>query len=80
MFQLSKLINIPAFIVSVLIGFCAVYMMGQGETRKIYVYPTPDNIDQIQYKDTTNTCFEFVQNEIQCPINKSQISKIPAQG
>ena len=80
MFQLSKLINIPVFIVSVLIGFFAVYIMGQGENRKIYVYPTPENIDLIQYKDVTNTCFEFVQNEVQCPVNKNQISKIPAQG
>jgi hypothetical protein len=55
-------------------------MMGQNETRKIYVYPTPENIDLIQYKDQTDTCFEFVQNEVQCPVNKSQISKIPAQG
>lgn len=80
MFQLSKFIHIPIFIVSVCIGLTAVYIMGQGEMRKIYVYPTPENIDQIQYKDQTGTCFEFVQTDVQCPVDKSQISKIPAQG
>ena len=80
MFKLSKLINIYVFIVSVIVGFICVYLTGEGENRKIYIYPTPENIDIIQYKDATSTCFEFVQTEIQCPINKSQISKIPAQG
>ena len=80
MFQLSKLINIYVFIISVLFGIFGVYILGEGENRKIYIYPTPENIDIIQYKDATSTCFEFVQTEIQCPINKSQISKIPAQG
>ena len=80
MFQLSKFINIPVFIVSVFIGYFGIYIIGQGEMRKIYVYPTPENIDLIQYKDNTNTCFEFVQTEVQCPVNDNQISKIPAQG
>ena len=80
MFQLSKFIHVPVFIVSVIIGCIGVYLIGQGEMRKIYVYPTPENIDLIQYKDVTETCFEFVQNEVQCPVNKNQISKIPAQG
>jgi hypothetical protein len=80
MFPLSKFIHVPIFIISFIIGCIGVYIMGQGELRKIYVYPTPDNINLIQYKDSTGTCFEFVQNEVQCPVNKNQISKIPAQG
>lgn len=79
MFKLSKLINIPIFIISVIIGFIGVHLAGNGEMRKIYVYPTPENIDLIQYKDLTGTCFEFEQTSVQCPVDKSHISKIPAQ-
>ena len=80
MLKLSKLINIRVFIISVIIGFICVYLIGNGEMRKIYVYPTPENIDLIQYKDVTGTCFEFDQTKVQCPVDKSHISKIPAQG
>ena len=49
------------------------------DTRKIYVYPTPENIDVLQYKDKTDTCFQFKQNEVDCPKNDSEITKIPVQ-
>ena len=80
MLKLRKLINIYVFIISIIIGFIGVHLIGNGEMRKIYVYPTPENIDLIQYKDSTGTCFEFEQTNVQCPVDKSHISKIPAQG
>jgi hypothetical protein len=49
------------------------------DKRKIYVYPTPDNVDTIQYKDQTGTCFEFKDAKVACPKKESEISKIPAQ-
>ena len=50
------------------------------DTRKIYVYPTPENIDVLQYKDKTDTCFKFKQNEVACPKTDAEITKIPVQG
>uniref|UniRef100_A0A6C0IGB5 Uncharacterized protein n=1 Tax=viral metagenome TaxID=1070528 RepID=A0A6C0IGB5_9ZZZZ len=76
---LLKFINIPVFVISLIFGLVAVYMLNEGEMRKIYVYPTPENLEKIQYKDGTDTCYEFEQIEIQCPNNKNQISKIPIQ-
>ena len=49
------------------------------DTRKIYVYPNPENIDVLQYKDKTDTCFQFKQNEVACPKNDSEITKTPVQ-
>ena len=49
------------------------------DMRKIYVYPTPENIDILQYRDKTNSCFGFKQKEVSCPSNEGDISKIPVQ-
>ena len=73
-----KFINIPIFIASLAIGLLFVYIFNP-DKRKIYIYPTPDNVDTIQYKDKTDTCFEFKENKVVCPEKESEISKIPAQ-
>jgi|UniRef100_A0A6C0HWH2 hypothetical protein len=77
--RITKYISIPIFALSFLLGLIAVYIVGQGEMRKIYVYPTPENLEKIQYKDNTETCFEFKQKEVACPTNPDEISKIPIQ-
>lgn len=75
---LFQYIKLNVFIVSLAFGLFAVYIT-MPDTRKIYVYPTPDNIDVLQYKDKTNTCFKFNQNEVACPKDSSKIAKIPIQ-
>lgn len=76
--NLLKFINIPVFIISFAIGIFAVYITTQ-ETRKIYVYPTHENANILQYKDKTDTCFSIVEQEVSCPKNPKEISKIPVQ-
>jgi len=78
-FSVSKYISIPVFALSFILGLLAVYITGQGELRKVYVYPTPENLQKLQYKDSTDTCFEFQQTEVQCPANTSHITKVPIQ-
>lgn len=75
---LFQYIKLNVFIVSLAFGLFAVYIT-MPDTRKIYVYPTPDNIDVLQYKDKTDTCFKFKQNEVACPKDSSEIAKIPIQ-
>lgn len=77
--NLSNFINIRIFIISFAIGIFAVYLTGNSDKRKIIVFPTPDNIDEIQYKDDSGTCFQFKQTQVNCPINSNEISKIFAQ-
>jgi hypothetical protein len=74
---LLKFINIPVFIISLAIGLFFVYIY-QAEKRVVYVYPKPDNVDYIQYKDATGTCFDIKQEDVKCPAD-SEITKIPAQ-
>lgn len=73
-----KYINIPVFLISLAIGLFCVYMTIP-DMRKIYVYPTPDNVDTLQYRDKTNSCFEFKQEKVSCPTNESDITKIMPQ-
>ena len=49
------------------------------DLRTIYVYPTPENVSILQYKDKTGTCFSFKQEEVECPQDENEISKVPAQ-
>lgn len=77
--KLTQFINIPVFIISLSIGILAVYLMNNSEKRKITIFPTPDNIDKILYKDKSDTCFKFKQTQVNCPINQEEISKFGAQ-
>jgi hypothetical protein len=70
-----KYINLPVFIISLAIGLFFVYIY-QGDKRVIYVYPKPDNVDYIQYKDAAGTCFQAKQETVKC--TKDAVT-IPAQ-
>jgi hypothetical protein len=72
-----KFISLKVFIISFLIGLLFVYMIGS-ENKKIIVYPTPQNISKIQYKDAAENCFSFVSKEVPCPEN-GLFSTIPIQ-
>ena len=73
-----KFINIPVFLISLAIGLFVVYITVPSP-RIIYVYPTPDNIDKIQYKDYADSCFTFTPHTVDCPKNKKDITTIPVQ-
>lgn len=76
--NLFKYVRLDIFILSLALGLFAVYIT-MPDTRKIYVYPTPENVDVLQYKDKTDTCFTYKQTEVTCPTNESEISKVPMQ-
>lgn len=73
-----KYVNIPVFIISLAFGIFAVYVT-MPDTRKIYVFPTPENVSLLQYRDKTNTCFSIKEQQIKCPTNDNDISVIPPQ-
>jgi hypothetical protein len=75
---MSKYINIFVFILSFSIGMLFVYLYTD-DKRIIYVYPTPETVGQLQYKDATGTCFHFKQTEVECPKKSSDIAKLPPQ-
>lgn len=75
--MLLKYISLKVFIVSFIIGLFFVYMFGP-EMKTIYVYPTPQNIGKIQYKDAAGNCFTYSSKEVKCP-DDNLITTIPVQ-
>ena len=73
-----KFINVPVFIISLAIGLFITYAIAP-KPDIIYVYPTPDNIDRIQYRDKGGTCFGFNYKEVKCPHDNSAIKQYPLQ-
>jgi len=73
-----KYIHIPTFIISLAIGFFFVYL-NNPHKKPIYVYPTPDNVDKIQYVDNTNNCYNFKSTEVKCPSDKNKITNYNVQ-
>lgn len=74
----GKYVDIYVFLISFAVGMFAVYTT-MNDQRKIYVYPTPENVDLILYRDKTNTCFGFREKEVECPTDESKIAKTVAQ-
>ena len=73
-----KFISIPIFILSLTLGLFYTYVTAP-RPNVVFVYPTPENIDSIQYKDETGTCFGFDPVEVTCPADKSKIRNYPMQ-
>ena len=70
------MIHWPAFLASFVIGF--IYTMYLDPKHKVVVYPNPDNIDQIQYRDHAGSVFMYRMNKVKCPAS-SEITKYPVQ-
>jgi hypothetical protein len=71
-------VSLPIFLISFAVGIFFIYILGP-EMKTIMVYPTPENVDKILFKDKADNCFSFEETEVECPINESLISQIPIQ-
>jgi hypothetical protein len=76
--MIFEYLSFPIFLISFAVGLFFVYIYGT-EMKTIYIYPSPENIDKIIFKDKADNCFKFDANEIKCPTNASLISTIPLQ-
>lgn len=70
-------INLRVFLLSFVAGLLILYYVMPQE-EMIYVYPTPENVDLIQYKDRADNCYAVRKEEVICP-SESEISHIPVQ-
>lgn len=70
--MLSQYFSLPYFLISLAIGLFYVYISVPAPTL-IYVYPTPDNIHTIEYKDKADSCFKFTAVETPCLDNAKTI-------
>jgi hypothetical protein len=76
--MLLNYISIPVFLVSFAIGLFFIYVLGP-EMKTIFIYPSPENVDKVLFKDKAGNCFSFQEEIIECPKNEFLISKIPIQ-
>jgi hypothetical protein len=63
------------FLVSAFFGWILICLMPI-EYKTVIVYPSPDNLNKIQYKDKGDNCFEFSSSSVQCT---SKAKKIEVQ-
>ncbi len=71
-------ISIPTFVISFIVGLIFIYIFGP-QTKTIYVYPSPENVNKVLFKDNANNCFYFDELEVKCPADLSTVSTIPIQ-
>jgi hypothetical protein len=76
--KLNRLFSLPLFLISLAMGLLFVYLSEPTPTV-IYVYPTPDNVNEIEYKDRVGNCYTFQANEVNCPDDPNMIESIPIQ-
>ena len=76
--MIFKYIHINLFLFSLIFGLFCVYITGQ-DIKTIYIYPQPDNVSKIQYKDKADQCFEFSADEMTCPTMPFSTNTIPIQ-
>ena len=71
-------ISIPIFVISFMLGLLFIYILGP-QTKTIYVYPSPENVNKVLFKDNANNCFYFDELDVKCPQDLYTISTIPIQ-
>lgn len=76
MYMISKFISLPIFLISFCIGILFVYLSPPQYTT-IIVYPTPDNVENIEYYDKAGTCHQYKFTEVKC--NNTNTKNIPIQ-
>ena len=72
--SIFQLISFPIFIVSLSVGLFIVYVTNP-KKEVIYIYPKPDNVDKMQYKDNNGSCFSFQSKQVQCPTDPKDIQE-----
>ena len=76
--MLLNYISLPVFLISFAIGILFIYLMGP-EIKSIYIYPSPENVNKVLFKDKADNCFYFEEEYLECPKDENLISKIPIQ-
>tara|TARA_Y100000389_G_scaffold1800_3_gene1858 strand:- start:4541 stop:4765 length:225 start_codon:yes stop_codon:yes gene_type:complete len=71
-------LHFPTFLISLTIGLFLVYIYLPSQ-QVIYVYPTPENINKIQYQDKADNCYGFSYKQVSCPSNRKEIREYKYQ-
>ena len=73
-----QFIDFRIFLVALAIGLFYIYILDD-DKQTIIIYPTPDNLNEYQYKDKSDNCFSYEMNEIKCPTDDTLFHTIKVQ-
>lgn len=76
--MITNYISLPVFLISFAIGLFFVYILGP-QKKVIHIYPSPENVDKILFRDKADNCFQFEEEVVECPTDESLINTIPIQ-
>ena len=76
--MIFRYISLPIFIISFAIGLFFIYVLGP-ELKTIYIYPSPESVNKVLFKDKAENCFYFDEEIVDCPKDETTISSIPIQ-
>ena len=71
-------LSLKTFLISLSFGLLLVYLWG-ADMHEVFVYPTPDNVMRVQYKDRADNCYVYEGKETTCPNDPLQIQSYPIQ-
>ena len=73
-----KFFHVPTFIISLAIGLFLTYITKPDPTI-IYVYPSPNNLDKVQFIDKADNVFSFDYKKVECTSDDTNIKELPVQ-
>ena len=76
--MLFKYIDFKIFIVALSIGLFYTYVTDDYK-KVIILYPTPENIQEYQYKDKSDNCYTYDLNEVNCPDDENKYQTVKIQ-
>jgi hypothetical protein len=73
-----KYIDWRFLLASFIVGLGMLYFVVP-PSRRVFVYPSPENVEQLLYRDKGGTCFRWTAKEVNCPTDPHDIAAIPPQ-
>lgn len=70
-----EIIDFRIVLLTLAIGLFYIYIRGSNK-KIVIIYPTPDNINEYQYKDKQNNCFSYDLNEVKCPTDSNLLHNV----
>lgn len=71
-------VDFKIFIVALSIGLFYTYIIDDNN-KIIILYPTPDNVNEYQYKDKSDNCYTYNLNEVDCPDDENKYQTVKIQ-
>ncbi len=73
MTSILKFISIPVFLVSFVVGLLFIYIWGE-DLHPVYIYPSPENVGEILYKDNAGSCYTYKAKDAECGYTTKDIT------